>query len=162
MGLKLARIVVFTNNLTTMTAFYRSVLDLEVVIDEKGYKELDGGGCRIALQSGSSKVGMKAPKLVFFAPDVEAQRERLVRRGAKFMPVHPDPVAAVLKHPNPHPQRGCGCATLDGVPLLVAGVSLRHPGRPTPSRGTRSSQSHAAGTRSRRAEAGTASACRCR
>ena len=87
MGLKLARIVVFTNNLTTMTAFYRSVLDLEVVIDEKGYKELDGGGCRIALQSGSSKVGMKAPKLVFFAPDVESQRERLVRRGAKFMPV---------------------------------------------------------------------------
>lgn len=87
MALRVARIILFTKNMATMLAFYRSVLGLEVVTDEKGFKELDGGGIRIALHEGSSSVGMKAPKLVFFADDVEAMRNQLVARGAKFMPV---------------------------------------------------------------------------
>ena len=87
MPLRATRVVISTKNITTMLAFYRSVLGLEVVTDEKGFKELDAGGLRIALQEGASTVGMKAPKLVFFAEDVDAERNRLVTRGAKFMPV---------------------------------------------------------------------------
>jgi catechol 2,3-dioxygenase-like lactoylglutathione lyase family enzyme len=84
MPMTLARVVMFTKNMPGMTAFYRDVLGLALVSDEKGFKEFDAGGCRIALHNGTSKVGARPPKLVFRATDVAALRAELVARGAKF------------------------------------------------------------------------------
>jgi catechol 2,3-dioxygenase-like lactoylglutathione lyase family enzyme len=82
--LNLTRVMLFTRNMPAMLAFYRDVLGLPVVTDEKGFKELDAGGCRIALHNGGSIVGSRPPKLVFFAADVEAVRATLTARGAKL------------------------------------------------------------------------------
>ena len=72
------------NDLEKMTAFYRDVLGLPQRLDELGYKEFDAGNCRIALHNGSSEVGIRPPKIVFFARDVAAARAELVGRGAKL------------------------------------------------------------------------------
>jgi len=87
MELKLRRIILFTPNMETMTAFYRDVLGLKVIATEKGWVDFDAGECRIALHAGPSEVGKRPPKLAFYAKDVAAARAALVKRGAKFGPV---------------------------------------------------------------------------
>jgi len=42
--LSMRRIVLFTKAMPRMVAFYRDVLDLPPVKDEKGWKELDANG----------------------------------------------------------------------------------------------------------------------
>jgi len=84
MKMKMARVILFTNQMEKMTAFYRDVLGLRLVTDEKGWRELDAGGVRIGLHSGPPSPGKKGPKLAFYAKDVAALREELVARGAKF------------------------------------------------------------------------------
>jgi catechol 2,3-dioxygenase-like lactoylglutathione lyase family enzyme len=84
MDLKLRRIVLFTANMETMTAFYRDTLGLKIIGREKGWVDFDAGACRIALHAGPSEPGKRPPKLNFYAPDVAAARAALVSRGAKF------------------------------------------------------------------------------
>ncbi len=85
---KMARVILFTGQMEAMSKFYGGVLGLEVVSEEKGWREFDAGGARIALHSGTSSPGRKGPKIVFYAKDVAATRESLVARGAKFGKVH--------------------------------------------------------------------------
>jgi catechol 2,3-dioxygenase-like lactoylglutathione lyase family enzyme len=87
--MKMARVILFTNQMEKMTAFYRDVLGLELVTDERGWRELDAGGVRIGLHSGPPSPGKKGPKIAFFAKDVAAMREVLVGRGAKLGKVSP-------------------------------------------------------------------------
>jgi catechol 2,3-dioxygenase-like lactoylglutathione lyase family enzyme len=82
--MKLARVILFTARMEEMAAFYGEVLGLKLVTDEKGWKEFDAGGTRVALHSGSSSPGRKGPKLAFYAKDVTATRAKLVAKGAKF------------------------------------------------------------------------------
>jgi catechol 2,3-dioxygenase-like lactoylglutathione lyase family enzyme len=82
--MELARVILFTRQLETMTAFYRDVLGLALVSEEKGWREFAAGGARIALHSGPPSPGRKGPKIVFHAEDVAAMRQALVSRGAKF------------------------------------------------------------------------------
>jgi catechol 2,3-dioxygenase-like lactoylglutathione lyase family enzyme len=82
--MKLARIILFTAQMDAMATFYGEVLGLKLVTDEKGWKEFDAGGTRIALHSGTASPGKKGPKLAFFAKDVAATRARLVAKGAAF------------------------------------------------------------------------------
>jgi catechol 2,3-dioxygenase-like lactoylglutathione lyase family enzyme len=84
MKLKLARVILFTAQMEKMTEFYRDVMGLKQVTDEKGWREFDAGGLTIALHSGPSSPGKKGPKLVFHVKDVEALRTALVARGAKL------------------------------------------------------------------------------
>lgn len=84
MRMKLARIVLFTNQMEAMTTFYRDVLGLALVTDERGWRELDAGGVRIGLHSGPPSPGKKGPKIAFLVADVEAARTELVGRGARF------------------------------------------------------------------------------
>jgi hypothetical protein len=79
--MKMARVILFTGQIEVMSRFYGEVLGLKRVTDEKGWKEFAAGGARIALHSGPSSPGRKGPKIVFYAEDVAAQRERLVARG---------------------------------------------------------------------------------
>lgn len=82
--MNLARVILFTPNMAAMAAFYGEVLGLKQVTDEKGWKEFDAGGIRIALHSGTASPGRKGPKLAFYAKDVAATRAKLVAKGAKF------------------------------------------------------------------------------
>ena len=82
--MRLARVILFTGQMDAMSRFYGEVLGLEQVSSEKGWREFDAGGTRIALHSGPSSPGRKGPKIVFHADDVGAMRETLVARGAKF------------------------------------------------------------------------------
>ncbi|HWA94177.1 MAG TPA: VOC family protein [Terracidiphilus sp.] len=82
--MKIMRVILFTGQMDTMSKFYREVLGLKQVTQEKGWQEFAAGGMRIALHSGPSSPGTKGPKLVFHASDVAAQREKLVARGARF------------------------------------------------------------------------------
>jgi|SRR5581483_998485 len=84
MGLKMARIILFTGRMEQMTRFYGEVLGLKQVTDEKGWREFDAGGTRIALHSGPSSPGTKGPKIAFVVKDVAATRAKLMARGAKF------------------------------------------------------------------------------
>jgi hypothetical protein len=50
--------------------------------DDQTYRHVHGR-CNVALHNGTSVIGSRAPKPVFFSQDVAAARERLVKRGAK-------------------------------------------------------------------------------
>ena len=82
--MKFARVILFTGQMEKMSKFYGEVLDLEVISEEKGWREFAAGSTSIALHSGPSSPGRKGPKLVFHAKDVAALRKTLVTRGAKF------------------------------------------------------------------------------
>lgn len=82
--MKMARVILFTRQMEAMSQFYGEVLGLKQVTVENGWREFAAGGARIALHSGPPSPGGKGPKIVFHADDVDAQRERLVARGAKF------------------------------------------------------------------------------
>jgi catechol 2,3-dioxygenase-like lactoylglutathione lyase family enzyme len=82
--MKMARVILFTGQMEAMSRFYGEVLGLEVVTEEKGWREYAAGGVMVALHSGPASPGKKGPKLVFYAEDVATERERLVGLGAKF------------------------------------------------------------------------------
>jgi len=86
--MKMARVILFTGQIDTMSEFYRDVLGLKQVTNEKGWREFAAGGATIALHSGPASPGRKGPKIVFQAKDVAALREKLVARGAQFGKVH--------------------------------------------------------------------------
>jgi len=82
--MKLARVILFTNQIDRMSAFYGEVLGLRQVTSEKGWREFSAGKVNIALHSGPPSPGRKGPKIVFYAEDVAAVRDTLVARGATF------------------------------------------------------------------------------
>ena len=82
--MKMARVILFTARMEAMSEFYGKVLGLKRVTDEKGWKEFSAGGVHVALHSGPASPGRKGPKLVFYAKDVAALREKLLARGAKL------------------------------------------------------------------------------
>lgn len=83
MKLSMRRVILFTPDMDRMVAFYRDVLGLRPIKDERGWKEFDAGGCVVALHNGTSRIGARSPKLGFWAPDIAAAREILAARGAK-------------------------------------------------------------------------------
>src|SRR5579884_192608 len=82
--MKMARVILFTAQMEAMSRFYGEVLGLRQITNEKGWREFAAGGTRIALHSGPSSPGRKGPKIVFYARDVTALRDKLVARGASF------------------------------------------------------------------------------
>src|ERR1043166_9733617 len=82
--MKMARVILFTGQIDAMSKFYGEVIGLKQVTNEKGWREFEAGGARIALHSGPASPGCKGPKIVFYAKDVAAIRDTLVARGAKF------------------------------------------------------------------------------
>ena len=87
-AMKLARVILFTAQIDTMSKFYGEVLGLKRVTNESKWREFAAGSTRIALHSGPPSPGRKGPKSVFYAKDVAAMREKLVAKGAKFGNVH--------------------------------------------------------------------------
>ena len=93
MAMKMARVILFTNQMDKMTAYYCKVLGLKLLTNEKGWREFDAGGVRIGLHSGPPSPGRKGPKIVFKAKDVAKLRKKLMARGAKFGKVSTGPFA---------------------------------------------------------------------
>lgn len=84
MKLELRRVIIFTDDLEAMGAFYEKVLGLPQAGEEAGWVTFTGGAVEIALHRGGSMIGRRPPKLAFFAEDVTAVREELVARGARM------------------------------------------------------------------------------
>ena len=86
MKLALRRVIIFTRSIDELTAFYRDVLGLPLLVDDKGWKELDAGGARLAIHAGtpSGEEGAGAHKLAFFTDRVAETRAELVSRGVKM------------------------------------------------------------------------------
>jgi catechol 2,3-dioxygenase-like lactoylglutathione lyase family enzyme len=82
--MEMARVILFTGQMDEMSRLYGEVLGLNLVTNEKGWREFAAGGARIALHSGPSSPGRKGPKIVFHTKDVAGLRETLVARGARF------------------------------------------------------------------------------
>ena len=82
MELSIKRIIMFTAQMEAMADFYRYVIGLRQIADEKGWKEFQAGGCNVALHNGTSLVGRRPPKLVFYSSNVAATRDTLLKRGA--------------------------------------------------------------------------------
>lgn len=82
MKFDLSRIILFTGNMASMTAFYRDVIGLVVLSEEPGWVELDAGGCSIALHEWHGEAAEGPAKIVFYAADVVTARAELVARGA--------------------------------------------------------------------------------
>ena len=81
MHLVLRRVILFTANLESMTAFYRDVIGLEIVGREDGWVDFSAGACGLALHAGRPKAGARPPKIVFRAADVASARATLIKRG---------------------------------------------------------------------------------
>ena len=84
-----------------MSHFYGTVLGLEMISEEKGWREFAAGAISIALHSGPSSPGRKGPKIAFKAIDVAAARAALVARGARFGKVRQGPVLALCDGKDP-------------------------------------------------------------
>jgi catechol 2,3-dioxygenase-like lactoylglutathione lyase family enzyme len=82
MELSIKRIIMFTGRMRPMADFYRDVIGLRQIADEDGWKEFEAGGCNVALHNGTSAVGRRPPKLVFYSSDVATARDFLLKRGA--------------------------------------------------------------------------------
>lgn len=84
MKLELRRVIIFTNDMAPMSAFYGEVLGLPQTGAAAGWKLFDAGAVQIALHNGSAMLGRRPPKLVFYAAEVAAARDAVNARGAKF------------------------------------------------------------------------------
>jgi predicted enzyme related to lactoylglutathione lyase len=94
MSLKLKRVIIFTNKMSELTAFYGEQLGLPALIDPeydaKEWIEFDAGGSKIALHQahGRGKGGGCAHKIVFYAKDVANARAALTRKKVKMGKLH--------------------------------------------------------------------------
>ena len=93
MTLAINRIIYFTNQMKTMTAFYRDVIGLSLIDNPESapsdFLEFDAGACTIALHKGSPGTPASRNKIVFYTDNVGETREELIRRGAKMGTVNP-------------------------------------------------------------------------
>lgn len=87
-------IIVFTEDVSRLRAFYAQVLGLEVIEESEGRVRLDAGGGALALhairgpRAGGEGLGSRRAdgylKVAFYAGDVAAARARLVAAGARM------------------------------------------------------------------------------
>ena len=90
------RVIIFVADVEKCAGFYRDMFDLSPIGGDAvtdGWAELDAGGCRLAFHKAHGPDGpVNEPtggpgnphKIVFYAEDVAAVREELVRRGAQM------------------------------------------------------------------------------
>lgn len=83
--MKLARVIFFVDDVEGVAAFYEQHFGLVRVGEEKGWIELDGGGCGLALHArkGADGEGSNA-KICFAVEDVASERARLEAAGLEF------------------------------------------------------------------------------
>ena len=90
------RVIIFVGDVECCASFYRDMFQLEVVPSKhvsSEWMELDAGGCRLAFHqaygpdgptSGPTGSPRNPHKIVFYAENVTAMRDRLVRKGVQM------------------------------------------------------------------------------
>jgi predicted enzyme related to lactoylglutathione lyase len=90
------RVILFVGDVERCANFYRDLFDLSPIESRRPsdeWCELDAGGCRLAFHKAYGPDGpVDGPtggpnnphKIVFYAEDVPAMREELIRRGAQM------------------------------------------------------------------------------
>jgi catechol 2,3-dioxygenase-like lactoylglutathione lyase family enzyme len=73
---KLAEVVVYTQDMARATAFYKDTLGLEPTFESEHWTTFDTGACTLALHAGS-----EAPDPTFLVDDLDAVRENLGAAG---------------------------------------------------------------------------------
>jgi len=73
---KLAEVVVYTQDMARATAFYKDTLGLEPTFESDHWTTFDTGACTLALHAGS-----EAPDPTFLVDDLDAARENLDAAG---------------------------------------------------------------------------------
>ena len=76
------RVILFVDDISTMSDFYEKKIGLRVLSREPEFVDFDAGGCRLALHSGVSNPGRT--KIAFFVTDVNKARQELIDRGVKM------------------------------------------------------------------------------
>jgi catechol-2,3-dioxygenase len=61
--MKMARVILFTGQIDAMSKFYGEVIGLKQVTNEKGWREFEAGGARIALHSARPLRDARGPRL---------------------------------------------------------------------------------------------------
>ena len=74
--MKLAEVVVYTQDMARATAFYKDTLGLEPTFESDYWTTFDTGACTLALHAGS-----EAPDPTFLVDDLDAARENLDAAG---------------------------------------------------------------------------------
>ena len=74
--MKLAEVVVYTQDMARATAFYKDTLGLEPTFESDHWTTFDTGACTLALHAGS-----EAPDPTFLVDDLDAARENLDAAG---------------------------------------------------------------------------------
>lgn len=94
--MELRRVILFVGDVARCVEFYKRAFDLVEAPGEQPssvWAELEAGGCRIAFHQAFGAEGplteatggpMNPHKLVFYAADVPAAREELLRRGVEM------------------------------------------------------------------------------
>lgn len=83
--MKLSRIILFVGDVDGLSAFYQRHFGMAVVSQEKGWVELDGEGCNLALHKKHGKSASDSnAKICFGVGDVSAERARLESEGLVF------------------------------------------------------------------------------
>lgn len=78
--MRLARVILFTNEMDAMTVFYRDVVGLAVVSEEQGWREFDAGGARRDIRHRSARRALTARNarrlIAIVAPSRRADQRR--------------------------------------------------------------------------------------
>ncbi|MBW4540233.1 MAG: VOC family protein [Myxacorys chilensis ATA2-1-KO14] len=104
MGMILARVILFAEDVVSTAAFYNRVFHLPIIGDpnDRDFIQLDAGSCTIAIHRGSASSGPgRAPKLVFRVEDVEGERNRLIANGVKLGKIMESPEFAFCDGRDP-------------------------------------------------------------
>ena len=90
MAIPVVRIILYVKNIPKVADFYQRHFGLRSrPSSEKGWLEMAGAGCDIALhQAATTQKSGAAMKIVFGVPDVRKFKKERERDGLRFGPVH--------------------------------------------------------------------------
>ena len=82
MKIDLRRVILFVDDMKSMTDFYENKLGLKVLAREPDFVDFDAGGCKLALHAGMSNPGRN--KICFYVADVARARKELIEKGIRM------------------------------------------------------------------------------
>jgi predicted enzyme related to lactoylglutathione lyase len=100
----ITRIILYVKDVGRAAEFYQRVFEMKPVAPpEKGWIELGGGGCNLALHQAAKSANFRraAAKIAFGVKDVAKARALLSRRGLKLGAIHRTPHSTFCNGKDP-------------------------------------------------------------
>lgn len=105
----LSEVILYVDDIDSMTDFYTNVLDLEISsgAPEYGFVAFDTGTCELCLHAGrDGEIGQYAPKVVFEVDDIDAARSELQANGIEMSEIrNPTPGTNICDALDPEGNR---------------------------------------------------------